>query len=62
MDEPVALVLKLLGPSVLDSLHTEVASADPHPGAVVLVAQPDPVAVSVIVIFLCVVADELLRL
>lgn len=44
-------------------LHSHVASVDPHPRAVcVLVAQTDPVAMSVVIIFLCVVVDEFLYL
>lgn len=44
-------------------LHGEIASVDPHPRFVcVLVAQADPVAVSLIVVFLRVVVDEFLHL
>lgn len=47
----------------VDLLHSHVASVDPHPHVVCgLAAQTDPVAVSIIVICLCVVADEFLDL
>lgn len=47
----------------VDSLHSRVASVDPHPHVVfALAAQADPVAVSVIVISLRVVTEEFLDL
>lgn len=47
----------------LHLLHSHIAPVDPHPHVVsVLVAQTDPVAMSIIIIFLRVVIDEFLYL
>lgn len=47
----------------LHLLHSHIVPVDPHPHAVcVLVAQTDPVAMSIIIIFLRVVIDEFLYL
>lgn len=51
------------GGVVAHLLHSHVASVDPHPHVVCgPAAQTDPVAMSVIIICLCVVADEFLDL